>query len=116
MHSRNEFGFRRHYLKEKTYSEERISHYFIIDEWIGRRLAVIVDTGGDQSTGLLLPEGPDKWKIAALLSVLDWFYKDRKFSREEFQEIFGRFGEDIVPLTNVRNSLRLHRTAAGAKL
>ena len=91
-------------MKERTYSEERITHYFIIDEWIGRRPAVLVDTGGDQSTGLLLPKDSDKWKIAAPLSVLDWFYKERNLSRDEFEEIFGRFGEDIVPLTSVRNS------------
>ena len=91
-------------MKERAYSEERITHYFIIDEWIGRRPAVLVDTGEDQSTGLLLPEGSDKWKIAPPLSVLDWFYKERKLSRDEFEEIFGRFGEDIVPPTNVRNS------------
>ena len=45
--------------KEKIYSEERINYFFIINEWIGRRPAVRVDTGGDQSTGLLLPEGSD---------------------------------------------------------
>ena len=92
-------------MKERTYSVERITHYFIIDEWIGRRPAVLVDTGGDHSTGLFLPKGSDKWKTAAPVSVLDWFYKERQLSRDEFEEIFGRFGEDIVPLTNVRNSL-----------
>ena len=91
-------------MKERTYSEERITHYFIIDEWIGRRPAVLVDTGGDHSTGLFLPKGSDKWKTAAPVSVLDWIYKERQLSRDEFEEIFGRFGEDIVPLTNVGNS------------
>ena len=61
--------------KEKIYSEERINYFFIINEWIGRRPAVRVDTGGDQSTGLSLPKGSDRWKTAAPVSVLDWFYK-----------------------------------------
>ena len=103
-------------MKERTYSEELITHYFIINEWIGRRPAVVVDAGEDQSTGLLLPEGSDSWKIVAPVSVLDWFYKEHQLSQDEFEEIFGRFGEDIVPLTNVRSSLRPHRTDSGAKL
>ena len=91
-------------MKERIYSEEHITHFFIIDEWIGRRPAVVVDTGEDQSAGLLLPERSDEWKIVAPVSVLDWFYKEHQLSQEEFEEIFGRFGEDIVPLTNIRNS------------
>ena len=90
-------------MKGITYSEEHITHYFIIDEWLGRRPAVAVDTGEDQSTGLLLPEGSDKWKIVASVSVLDWFYKEHQLSQDEFEEIFGRFDEDIAPLTNIRN-------------
>ena len=91
-------------MKERIYSEEHITHFFIIDEWIGRRPAVVVNTGKEQSTGLLLPDGSDEWKIAAPVSVLDWFYKEHQLSQDEFEEIFGRFDEDIAPLTNIRNS------------